>query len=113
MKTARMLWENKGKILNGFTNKYINFWDRRKVKKIADLRIAICRTNTCGYYDPHGTFPISYFPGVESCGGCGCKLSEKTFSMNSYCFLKDIHEAPLWETAKEEKSISTINNKAI
>lgn len=87
LKTA---WENKGTIMEGFYNAYVSANDQ--VKKEAMARLEICRSNTCGLYNPKGEnndTVKAVFPGKESCGGCGCDLYAKAHAMSAHCYLKD------------------------
>jgi hypothetical protein len=96
------LWKRKSQIIEGYFNKYINFWNRRKIKKISKERIQICRKNICGFYDKDGTSEAAYVKGKESCGGCGCVLEEKTSCMSCGCYLLEINLKPLWEAVENE-----------
>ena len=89
-------WKNRKKILQGFWNKITG-----QKKTLAEQRIKICRSNKCGYYDKNGTSEKAFVKGKESCGGCGCLLSSKVASQDSYCYLKDINQKPLWDVEKK------------
>lgn len=89
---------NLPKIIEGFYNAHIG--GDKKIKRIADSRLRICRTNTCGLYDKGGISPLAYLPGHETCAGCGCSLIEKCNSMSSDCTLKELYRIPLWVSNK-------------
>jgi len=82
-----LAWKNRGVISEGFFNAYIS--SSQEIKNEALRRLEICRTNTCGLYDPQGKSEKAVFKGKESCGGCGCDLYAKTHAMSANCFLKD------------------------
>ncbi len=65
------IWKNKVQILEALKN---NIFKKEHVEEIAKERIAICRSNKCGYYDKDGSSPKAMSPGSESCGDCGCIL---------------------------------------
>lgn len=88
------IWKKKGKILEGITN---SIFKREDVEHIAQERLKICRSNKCGYHDPHGTSEAAVVKGAESCGSCGCKLSWKTRALSDAC-PEDYWEAVLTET---------------
>lgn len=73
---------------------------------IAAKRIAICKTNQCGLYDPTGEGKICMSKVGGCCLGCGCGGTYKTHSLSSYCTLKDQGKYPLWDaelTEEEER----------
>lgn len=78
---------------------------------IAKERLEICRSNVCGYHDPHGTSENAVFKGVESCGACGCRLDLKTRSLESNCGLESVHRTPLWEALVTEVDAELIKEQ--
>jgi hypothetical protein len=107
-----LAWRNKNNIVEGFYNAYISSKD--EIKQEALNRLAICRTNQCGYHDPKGESEKAVFKGRESCGGCGCDLVAKVHAMSSHCYLKDQDKQPLWDaliTQEQQEDVRTIANK--
>lgn len=99
------IWKDKGQIFEAIKN---SVFKKEDVEKIAEERLAICRTNKCGLYDPEGKSEKAYFPGQESCGGCGCKLSWLTRALSKDCTLAELGQEPLWEavlTLEEEDKL--------
>lgn len=76
------LWKKKGQIWEGIKN---SVFKREDAEAIADNRLAICRSNACGYHDPEGSSPAAIMKGAESCASCGCKLSWKTRALSDSC----------------------------
>lgn len=108
-------WKNKGQIMEGFYNAYVSA--NPDIKKEALARLEICRSNTCGFYDPKGESEKAVFKGKESCGGCGCDLYAKCHAMSAHCYLKDLNDPerpPLWDsimTVEQEVEINKIAYK--
>lgn len=103
-KTLIEIWKEKNQIVEGIKN---SVFKKEDVEEVANQRLAICRTNACGFYDPEGKSENAYFRGIESCGQCGCNLTWLTRSLSSSCSL--IHEegrTPLWDAvlSKEENN---------
>lgn len=92
IKKIKFIWDHKYNIIKGFTNLFLN-----KNKKVKEERLSICRTNTCGFYDPNGESANAYFPGKESCGVCGCYLKALCSDLDSICSLHEINKEPLWK----------------
>jgi hypothetical protein len=92
-------WKEKGKIFQGIRNQIFKSAD---IEDVANERLAICRTNVCGYHDPKGEAEVS-ISGLESCGGCGCSLAIKTRSLSSFCYLKEKDKEPLWDSEMTEQ----------
>lgn len=65
-------------------------------KKISEERLAICRANSCGRYDPDGSSEEAAFKGEESCRACGCPLQKKTMALSDCCGLVEEGKEPLW-----------------
>ena len=86
--------QNKSKIFEGIKN-YI--FKKEDVEEIAQIRMDICKTNACGYYDPEGKSPEAVVPGIPSCGACGCSLEIKTRCMSCKCGLSELGKEPLWK----------------
>ena len=77
--TIIQIWKNKGKILEGITNRVFK---KEHVEQIAAQRMAIC--NTCTHIDREGG--RCAIPGTQPCCGlCGCSLGLKIRSLSSYC----------------------------
>lgn len=95
------LWRRKWDILEGYFNRHLNFWDRLRINRIKNKRLFICRQNECGLYDPDGSSENAFVRGVESCGGCGCVLEEKTSCLGCSCYLAEINKVPKWTAEKE------------
>lgn len=76
------LWKKKDRIFEGITH---SIFRREDVEAIAEKRLAICRSNTCGYHDPNGQSANAVLKGTESCGSCGCKLAWKTRALSDAC----------------------------
>lgn len=93
------VWKNKGLILEGVTN---TWFKTAHVEAVAEERLLVCRSNSCGFYDEHGIMASAYFPGQESCGLCGCKMAYKVRSMSSACTLGTIEQKPLWYAIMNE-----------
>lgn len=112
-------WNNKETIAEGFFNAYVNC--SAEVKHEALRRLAICRTNVCGFHDPQGVSEKAVFKGKESCAGCGCDAYAKCHAMSAQCYLGDIdpttgepHGKPLWEaliTQEQEQEINRVAYK--
>ncbi len=82
---------------------------RAKYYKTSRERLAICRSNICGFYDKHGKSEMAIFNnGAESCAICGCKLKLKVIEIECECALSEIEEEPLWKAIKEENYGSII-----
>ena len=114
----QLAWKNKDIIAEGFYNAYVLC--SPDIKKEAMARLEICRSNTCGLYNPKGENDEklkAVFPGKESCGGCGCDLYAKCHAMSAHCYLKDLNDPerlPLWEetmTPEQEIEINKIAYK--
>lgn len=88
------LWKKKGKIFEGITH---SIFKREDVEAIAEQRLAICRSNSCGYHDREGTSPNAVMKGSESCASCGCKLAWKTRALSDACPM-DFWKAVLTDT---------------
>jgi hypothetical protein len=95
------LWKKKDKIFEGIMH---SVFKREDVEAIAEKRLAICRSNTCGYHDPEGQSANAVLKGAESCASCGCKLAWKTRALSDGCpiglwqpVLTDIEDAALKE----------------
>ena len=95
------LWKRKAQILEGYFNRHLNFWKKDDIESISQKRLAICRSNKCGFYDPDGSSEAAFLKGKESCGGCGCVLVEKTSCMSCSCYLEELNEKPLWKAVKD------------
>lgn len=108
------LWQQKGKIAEGIKN---SIFKQDHIEQIAEERLAICRSNKCGFYDPKGESENAYFPGQESCGQCGCKLSWLTRSLSSNCSLINEGKEPLWKAVlskeEEDKLKENLDGKSI
>lgn len=102
------LWKQKGKIAEGIKN---SVFKQDHIEEIAAERIAICRTNVCGHYDPKGESPNAYFPGQESCGYCGCKSAWMVRSLSTNCSLIKDGKEPLWKAVVTEDEEQSIKNK--
>lgn len=77
--TIIQIWKNKGKILEGITNRVFK---KEHVEQIAAQRAEIC--NTCTHIDREGS--KCAIPGTQPCCGlCGCSLGLKTRSLSSFC----------------------------
>jgi hypothetical protein len=100
-KNAIEIWKNRNKILEGLRN---SVFKRDDVELIANERIAICRSNECGFHDPNGISEAAVAKGKESCGSCGCKLSWKTRSLSSNCPINS------WEAILSETEEAALNN---
>lgn len=87
------IWKNKHKILEGIR---YTWFPTSYVETIAQRRLAICRTNSCGLYDAKGEAAICVKKGEGCCSGCGCNDVYKAHSLSSYCTLKDLGKTPLW-----------------
>jgi hypothetical protein len=98
--TISKAWENRSKIWEGLRNKTFKQSD---VEELYEERIAICRSNKCGNYDPTGESEKAVFKGKESCGACGCRLDWKARSLSSTCGLEDIQQEPLWKAVVSEQ----------
>lgn len=73
------IWKNKGKILEGITNKVFK---KEHVEVIANERMEICKK--CPNIDLSGK--SCTVPGTQPCCSvCGCSLSLKTRSLSSSC----------------------------
>jgi hypothetical protein len=88
------IWKKRGKILEGITNA---LFKKEDVEVVAEERLAICRSNVCGFHDPHGRSEAAVVKGAESCGSCGCKLSWKVRALSDAC-PEGFWEAVLTET---------------
>ena len=105
-------WKNKEQIAEGFFNAWVS--SGAEVKEEALRRLAICRANACGMYNPKGEnneTVKAVFSGAESCGGCGCKLYEMCHAMSKTCSLYLVGKEPLWEaliTEDQEKEAHDI-----
>lgn len=93
------IWKKKDKIFEGITH---SIFKRDDVEALAGERLQICRSNVCGYHDPHGSSPAAVVRGAESCASCGCKLAWKTRALSDECpegfwkaLLTDAEEAML------------------
>lgn len=105
MKNVIKIWKNKDQIIEGITN---SIFKKEDVEEIAAERLAICRSNKCGFYDPRGESEKAVVKGKESCGACGCLLKYKTHSLSSSCGLTEVGKEPLWKailTKKEEDKL--------
>lgn len=108
----QLAWNNKGNIIDGFYNAYVS--SNEDIKVEAMKRLAICRSNKCGFHNPNGInneMMKAVFPGKESCGGCGCDLYAKCHAMSANCYLKDVKYEPLWEavmTNEQEQDVNKI-----
>ena len=111
------IWKKRNQILEGIRH---SVFKREDVEAIAQQRLNICRSNTCGYHDPSGESPAAVIKGVESCASCGCKLAWKTRALSDGCpidlwkpVLSDTEEAMLKErlgiTDPEEPSEDAIS----
>lgn len=107
-KNIIQLWKNKGQIIEGITN---SIFKKEDVEEIAEQRHVICKTNSCGQYDPKGTSEKAYFPGEESCGACGCKLAWKLRSLSSSCGLTELNQEPLWTAIISEEEEDKLKEK--
>jgi hypothetical protein len=77
--TIIQIWKNKGKILEGITNRVFK---KEHVEQIAAQRMSICQS--CTHIDKEGS--RCAIPGTQPCCGlCGCSLGLKTRSLSSYC----------------------------
>lgn len=76
------VWENRKQIMEGLKN---TMFKNDEVEIIAEKRLAICRSNECGFYDEHGTSEAVVVKGSESCGNCGCNLKLKTRCLSCAC----------------------------
>lgn len=101
MNKLKRIWKNRRQIIEGFYNRYLNFRERKTIRKVSNERLEICRTNKCGLYDEFGIGMLSAIPGKESCGGCGCLLKEKTSCLSCECFLSELGQEPLWKEYKD------------
>lgn len=114
IKKLKAIWNSRGKILEGI---WFTWFPNKYVEAIAAKRLAICKSNICGLYDPKGEGAICVVKGSGCCLGCGCKDLYKVHSLSSYCSLKDQGKLPLWEaelTQAEEDAFRTktgIKNK--
>lgn len=99
-KSLGKVWKNRKQIWEGILNFLIR---NPRIERIARERDKICKTNTCGLYDPKGQKEICYVKGSPCCGGCGCKLSWKQRSLSSTCGLKDVGKYPLWLPVMSEE----------
>lgn len=103
--TVKYIWQHRKQILEGLHNKVFL---AKQTRKIADDRLAICRANTCGYYDKEGKSEMAIVKGTESCAGCGCNLEVKSHCLSCSCFLEELKLKPLWDkllTTEEEEKI--------
>jgi hypothetical protein len=79
LNSAKKIWQNKGKILEGIANK---IFPTEAVESVAQQRLEICKK--CEFYDEEGTHCL--IPGTQPCcGECGCSLAIKTYSMSAEC----------------------------
>src|SRR5690242_5984590 len=90
----KKIWKNRRKIFEGILNTY---FPSVYVKKVAERRLAICKSNLCGHYDEMGKSDICVVKGKGCCDLCGCNDNYKTHSLSSACSLKDVGKDPLWE----------------
>lgn len=104
----KTIWKNKKKIFDGVWN---TWFPTKYVERIAERRLAICRSNVCGYYDPIGSDIKCIKPGSGCCSGCGCNDRYKVHSLSSYCYLKDLSLTPLWDTEMTEKEEKMFREK--
>jgi len=93
MKRITELWNNRKEIAEGVYN---YFFGSKEIKKLSKERLAICRTNKCGYYDPKGESINAFIPGKESCGVCGCLSKTMTSCKDCKCSLITLNKQPLW-----------------
>ena len=106
-------WDNKGSIIEGFYNAYISA--SPEIKQEALKRLEICRSNTCGLYNPKGENTATLkavFEGKESCGGCGCDIFAKTHSPSANCYLKELNKNPLWAEIMTDEQENEVGNIA-
>jgi hypothetical protein len=108
--TFQLAWENRNQITEGLWNKYISH--RQEVKGEAARRLAICKSNICGYYDPEGRPENAAIPGKPSCSICKCNDELKTNCMSCYCALRDIQKEPLWEELMTNDMEKDLQQKA-
>jgi hypothetical protein len=102
------IWKNKSQIIEGITN---SIFKKEDVEEIASERLAICRSNKCGLYDPDGTSSNAFYPGKESCGQCGCKLEWLTRSLSTSCSLSKEGKTPLWDKVLTEEENLKLKEK--
>lgn len=76
------IYKNRSNIIAGVVNSIIK---QSNIESLAQKRIAICRTNVCGFHDPNGTSEKAVVKGSESCAECGCKLAWKTRAPGDKC----------------------------
>lgn len=102
------IWKDKSQIIEGITN---SIFKKEDVEEIAEERLAICRSNACGLYDPEGKSDKAFYPGKESCGQCGCKLSWLTRSLSKSCSLTEEGKEPLWKAILTEDEHNQLKDK--
>lgn len=108
LEKLKIAWINKHKIIEGV---WATWFPSKYVEKIASKRIAICKQNLCGYYDPSGKHPKCFVSGTGCCTACGCRSVYKTHSLSSYCSLKDKGISPLWDAEMTEEQEEKFRNK--
>lgn len=104
----KVIWKNKHKIITGIWN---SWFPSLFVKRVANRRIKICRSNQCGHYDAHGESSKCYVAYSECCDACGCKLKWATHSLSKTCGLVELGEEPLWKAEMTEKEEQEFEHK--
>lgn len=99
LEKIRKIIKNRSQILEGLKNTILK---KEDVEKVAELRMDICKTNACGYYDPEGRSEKAVMPGSPCCGACGCSLALKTRCMSCKCGITDLGKEPLWDSMSME-----------
>jgi hypothetical protein len=105
----QLAWQNGNKIAEGTINYFLPY--NAEIKKEAERRLSICRTNICGYYDKDGKPGNAVIVGKPSCSICMCNDNIKTNCMSCNCALEDIGSTPLWTAIMNEKQEEEINSK--
>lgn len=82
MASISEIYSNRTNIISGIVNSIIK---QSSVETLSQKRLAVCRSNMCGFHDPHGTSEKAVMKGSESCGECGCKLAWKTRAPGDKC----------------------------
>jgi len=102
-------WDNRASIADGFFHAYISC--SPELEQEAQRRLAICKANTCGYWDETGTSDKLVEQGKPGCTGCGCEGMKKTHCFSCHCYLKDIGQEPLWDSVVTSEQENTANQK--
>jgi hypothetical protein len=93
MNKIKKIWKTRKEIISGIWN-YI--FASAKNRKIAKMRMEICKSNRCGYFDASGTGENTFIKGSAACGICGCNSEIMTNSMETKCSLQELGQEPLW-----------------